>query len=226
MGCDRIVNSMIITTSRLVVRPMQRADLDAMAEWPCYPDPLDAIFNWPQMLRANGTADLFFLTRTSDHRRREWTILTTSGVVIGHVGIRDIQPRPHSARLGIGLGCSYTGQGYGEEVMRGFLDAFFGPLRFSRLYLDVSLHNTRALRLYRRLGFRELNTFWHELGPAAEHDYLGEPRYDSIREFVRWSAATAYMRYAEMLLHAEDWLPVQNAEPAAKLVSPRLKGRR
>lgn len=200
---------MIIRTPRLVVRPMQREDLDAMAAWPRYPDPLDMIFNWPHMLRENGTADLFFLTRAADHRRREWTILTLGGDVLGHVGIRDIQPHPHSARLGIGLGLPYTGQGYGEEALRGFLDAFFGPLHFSRLYLDVSLHNTRALRLYRRLGFRELSTFWHELGPAEEHAFLDDPRYDSIRDYLRWSAATVYMRYAAMALHAKEWLPPQ-----------------
>ncbi|MBV9788633.1 MAG: GNAT family N-acetyltransferase [Chloroflexi bacterium] len=201
---------MIITTPRLVVRTMQREDLDTMVAWPPYPDPLDAIFNWPHMLRENGTTDIFFLTRSSDARRREWTILTNSGTVIGHVGIRDIQPRPHSSRLGIGLGLPYTGQGYGEEVLRGFLDAYFGPLRFSRLYLDVSLHNTRALRLYQRLGFRELSTFWNELGPAGEHAYLDDPRYDPIREHIRWSAATVYMRYAAMVLQAEEWLPPQS----------------
>ncbi|HEY0607674.1 MAG TPA: GNAT family N-acetyltransferase [Herpetosiphonaceae bacterium] len=209
---------MIIRTPRLVLRPMQREDLDAMAAWPRYPDPLDEIFNWPQMIHGNGTADLFFVTRSADPRRREWTILATpkghpaptGDMVIGHLGIRDIQPRPHSARLGIGLGLPYTGQGYGEEALRGFLDAFFGPLRFTRLYLDVSLHNTRALRLYRRLGFRELSTFWSELGPAEEHAYLDDPHYDSIREYLRWSAATVYMRYAAMVLDAKEWLPPQS----------------
>lgn len=216
---------MIITTPRLVVRPMQREDLDAMADWPRYPDPLDEVYNWPRLLRENGTTDLFFLTRASDHRRREWTILTADGSAIGHLGIRDIQPRPHSARLGIGLGFPYIGQGYGEEALRGFLDAFFGPLRFARLYLDVSLHNTRALRLYRRLGFRELSTFWHDLGPADEYDYLDEQRYDPIREYIRWSAATVYMRYAAMVLYAGDWLPPQSLEQAPGTSASPRKGR-
>jgi diamine N-acetyltransferase len=217
---------MIITTARLVLRPMLRTDLDAMAEWPRYPDPLDAVFNWPHTLRENGSADLFFLTRSSDHRRREWTIATTSGMVIGHLGIRDIQPRPHSARLGIGLGYPYIAHGYGQESLRAFLDAFFGPLRFARLYLDVSLHNTRALRLYQRLGFREISQFWHELGAVEEHAYLNEPRYDTIREYLRWNSTTVYMRYAEMLLHADEWLPANEQERQSQLVTgPRRKQR-
>jgi RimJ/RimL family protein N-acetyltransferase len=216
---------MIITTPRLLLRPMQRDDLDAMAEWPRYPEPLDAIFNWPHTLRENDSADLFFLTRSSDHRRREWTIATRAGAVIGHLGIRDIQPRPHSARLGIGLGYPYVAHGYGEESLRAFLDAFFGPLRFARLYLDVSLHNTRALRLYQRLGFREISRFWHELGPADEHAYLDEPRYDPIREYLRWSSGTVYMRYAEMLLQACEWLPQTSLEPAVDLAARQQKER-
>lgn len=196
---------MIITTPRLVIRPLHRADLDAMAQWPCYPDPLDAILNWPHTLHQQGTADLFFLTRSVDPRRREWTITTTDGAVVGHLGLREIEQAQGSARLGIGFGYPYTGQGYGTEALRTFLDAFFGPLHFTRLHLDVSLYNQPARRLYQRLGFREVNTFWYELGPSAEHAFLTEPRYDPIRPFLRWSSTSVYLRYAEMLLEIHDW---------------------
>ncbi|HEX6289205.1 MAG TPA: GNAT family N-acetyltransferase [Herpetosiphonaceae bacterium] len=204
---------MIISTSRLTLRPLQRSDIDAMARWPRYPDPLDAIWNWPHTLREHGTTDMFFLARTSDHRRREWTITTTDGAVVGHLGLRDIQPGQKSARLGIGMGYPYIGIGYGSEALRAFLDAFFGPLAFARLHLDVSLHNQRALRLYQRLGFRETGTFWYELGAAAEFAFLADPRYESLRQYLRWSVESVCMRYAEMVLDASDWQSVEQRRP-------------
>ena len=81
---------MIITSPRLVLRPWQRRDLDALADLPPYPDPLDDDWNWPHALRANGTADFFFLGRSCDPNRAEWTITLPSEQIIGHLGIRDI----------------------------------------------------------------------------------------------------------------------------------------
>jgi ribosomal-protein-alanine N-acetyltransferase len=196
---------MIITTRRLVVRPWQRADLDAMAQWPRYPDPLDNDWNWPHTLHAQGTADMFFLARTVDPQRYEWTITTTSGAIVGQLGIRAIHRETRTARLGIALGYPYTGQGYGQEALRAFLDVFFGPLDFEQLLLDVSLHNLRARRLYQRLGFRETGTFWHALGPAADYAFLHDSRYDPIRSYLRWGSGEVYLRYAEMVLAAHDW---------------------
>jgi RimJ/RimL family protein N-acetyltransferase len=196
---------MIITTHRLVLRPWERADLDAMARWPRYPDPLDNDWNWPHMLQAHGNADMFFLARTVDPRRYEWTITTAAGEIVGQLGIRAIDPETRTARLGIALGYPYTGQGYGEEALRAFLDAYFGPLDFGQLLLDVSLHNLRARRLYERLGFCETSTFWHALGPAADYTFLRDPRYDPIRSHLRWGSVEVYLRYAQMTLDAETW---------------------
>ena len=196
---------MIITTDRLTLRPWQRADLDTMAQWPRYPDPLDNDWNWPHTLHAQGSADMFFLARTVDPRRYEWTITTADGEIVGQLGIRAIDPEVGTARLGIALGYPYIGQGYGEEALRAFLDAYFGPLDYRQLLLDVSLHNLRARRLYQRLGFRETGTFWHALGPAADYAFLREPRYDPIRPHLRWGSAEVYLRYAEMALDADTW---------------------
>jgi RimJ/RimL family protein N-acetyltransferase len=196
---------MIITTPRLIVRPWERSDLDAMARWPRYPDPLDAVWNWPHMLHEQGTAAFFFLARAADPRRREWTITTTDSTIVGHLSIRNIEPEARTARLGISFGYPYIGQGYGYEAMGGFLDAFFGPLDYACMLLDVSLHNLRAHRLYQRLGFRQTRTFWYELGPAAEYAFLNEPRYNSIRQFIRWGSENVCMCYAEMALEAPRW---------------------
>lgn len=197
---------MILETARLLLRPWQRADLDAMAEWPRYPDPLDAPWNWPQQLREQGTADLFYLMRSSSAGRREWTIATHAGTIVGHVGIREIRPRL-SARLGIGFGAPFIGQGYGGEAMRAFLDHAFGRLRLQRLDLDVALHNERARRLYERLGFREAGSSWRPAGSVDDFAFLGTPAYAALRPNFRAENETMLVRSIEMTLAANEWGP-------------------
>lgn len=195
---------MIITSERLVLRPWQRADLDALAALPPFTDPLDESANWPHALAKNGTADLFFFGRSADSQRREWTITTRDGAVIGHLGIRNIEPEAGSARLGIGLGAPFIGQGYGREALTSFLAAFFGPLRLQRLLLDVRGHNLRARRLYEQLGFRSTGTFWQLLGPA-ETSALDAPPYAALRDEFRREAGQVLARCIEMTLAADEW---------------------
>jgi len=198
--------AVIISTPRLVLRPWQRSDLDAMADWPRFDDPLDALWNWPHVLREQGSAELFFLMRSLDAQRREWTITTTTGTVVGTLGIRDINEVEGSARLGIGFGKPHIGLGYGFEALSAFLDVFFGRLGFAQMVLDVSLHNTPARRLYERLGFQETDTFWYEAGPVIDHLFLREPRYAAIQEHIRWGTHSVFIRYAAMVLDAAMWL--------------------
>jgi RimJ/RimL family protein N-acetyltransferase len=205
---------MIITSPRLVLRPWQRRDLDALADLPRYPDPLDDDWNWPHALRANGTADFFFLGRSCDPNRAEWTISLSSGQIIGHIGIRDIEREQRSARLGMGLGSPYVGQGYGHEALRTFLDSFFGPLELEQMLLDVRAHNVRARRLYERLGFRETSSYWQIAGTREECAFLSAPRYDAIRDDFRLGQQHVLVRCLAMSLRSADWPPGQQQGPA------------
>jgi RimJ/RimL family protein N-acetyltransferase len=196
---------MIISTARLIIRPWQIADLHAMAAWPRFPDPLDADWNWPHELNAQGMLELFFAIRSADPKRREWTILTKQDAVVGYVGLREIDQVDRSARLGIGFGYPYIGRGYGYEALCAFLETVFSTLQFRCIYLDVGMPNLRARRLYDRLGFRETYTFWRDVGSARGWTFLDDSHYDEVRHFFRWSAHNVYMLCAEMTLKAGDW---------------------
>ncbi len=195
---------MIISTARLIMRPWQIADLHAMAAWPRFSDPLDADWNWPHELNEQGMLDLFFVIRSADPKRHEWTILTKQGIIVGYVGLRETDQTDRSARLGIGFGQPYIGQGYGYEALSAFLDAAFSTLQFRCIRLDVGMPNLRARRLYDRLGFRETYTFWRDVGPATDWTFLDDAEYDEVRHFFRWGAHSVYMLCMEMKLEAED----------------------
>lgn len=199
------LRTLVITTPRLVVRPWQRSDLDGMAAWTPFPDPLDAAWNWARVLRDQGTLDLHWVGRNLAPRRVEWTIAQHNGTVVGHLGIRDIEREAGSSMLGIGFGYPYTGQGYGQEALAGLLHQYFGPLGFATLRLEVALHNQRAVRLYERIGFRTTRTFWYQPELPDTWDFFADTRYDQIRHLFRWGQDGIYMQCVEMELHAQDW---------------------
>jgi RimJ/RimL family protein N-acetyltransferase len=209
---------MILTTPRLQIRPWLRADLEAMAAWPPFTDPLDRPWNWPRQLQANGTLDLFFTSQAMDPTRQSWTILIRDGArpaeVAGLLQLKQMQYTERSAVLGISLGAPWVGRGYGQEALGCFLDGYFTRLRFAVMRLEVSIANQRARRLYTRLGFHEISRFWRHAGSAEEYQFLDEPRYADVRPFFRWSNGSVYQQCADMELVRADTLRVASGTRA------------
>jgi RimJ/RimL family protein N-acetyltransferase len=199
------LRTLVIPTPRLVLRPWQRSDLDVMAAWPPFPDPLDAAWNWARVLRDQGTLDLHWVGRNLAPRRVEWTITQPDGTVVGHLGIRDIGREAGNSMLGIGFGYPYIGQGYGTEALAAFFEQYYGPWGFATLRLEVALHNERAVRLYERLGFRTTRTFWYQPELPDKWDFFADQRYDPLRHLFRRGQDGMYMQCVEMELNAQHW---------------------
>jgi RimJ/RimL family protein N-acetyltransferase len=199
------IRTLTIHTPRLVLRPWQRSDLDCMAQWPPFPDPIDVEWNWPRVLHEQGTLNLFWAGRNMDPRRVEWTITQHDDTVVGHVGVRQVDAYQGNSALGIGFGYPYIGHGYGREALAAFLDQYFGALSFATLRLQVALHNTRALRLYQKLGFRNTHTFWHQPELLTDWSFFADACYDDVRHLFRWGQDGVYMQCVEMELAAHEW---------------------
>lgn len=195
---------MIINAPRVKLRPLRRSDLDAMAQWPPFTDPLDQEWNWPHQLHENGTADLFFLSRSLDPKRQEWAI-TRRTEVIGYLGIRAINEEDRSARLGLEVGAPYVGQGYGAEALHAFLHAFFNDLHFHTLRLDVAAHNTRARRLYERCCFRATREWWKDVGLTSAFVFLDRPEYAPVRAYFRAAGDRMTVQMIEMAADHQRW---------------------
>lgn len=61
----------------------------------------------------------------------------------------------HRGRLGIGVQPPYRGIGVGEELLTTLLEWAAAEPELERVELSTFPHNTRALNLYRKLGFVE-----------------------------------------------------------------------
>src|SRR5262249_36492363 len=77
-----------------------------------------------------------------------------SGDLIGYVALREQDAASRHAKLSLRLGePGEWGKGYGGEATRLLLRHAFATLNLHRVWLHVSAENTRAQRLYERLGF-------------------------------------------------------------------------
>jgi RimJ/RimL family protein N-acetyltransferase len=192
---------MLIRTARLIIRPLERADVDAIRLWRPHTDPLLARYNIP--IETEQERDAWFALRTGDPTRREFAILTASGQFIGRIGLREMDDRG-CAQLGIALGADFLNQGYGTEALTGFLDWYFGEGGFARLVLDVATMNPRAIHVYEKLGFQCL---MERAEPADENTvaFLNDPRSEPVRHLFRYENDQIFVLFHEMELTREIW---------------------
>ncbi len=193
--------------SRVTIRPMKRADLEAMIEWRPFADPLYQPFDFPRQSRAEQIR--WFEWRSQDPERRLYTIENERQQVIGSLTLREIKGR-HSARLGITIGADFVSQGYGTEALRLFLDSFFGDMGFARMDLDVASTNIRAVRTYRSLGFREVGHHYRSANAPSYRILQREPHYRHLRRFFRRQGTLTQVLFYDMAMTREEWQALSN----------------
>ena len=81
-------------------------------------------------------------------------------------------PRTDRVEIGIGLRPDLTGQGRGESFLRAQLEYARSQWQPATLRLFVAAWNERAIRLYRRLGFREVARETRRFELVGEHEFI------------------------------------------------------
>jgi RimJ/RimL family protein N-acetyltransferase len=93
---------------------------------------------------------------------------------IGLANIRDFTNRHGTAELGISIGSAADrGRGFGTEAVQLLLDYAFSVLGVYNLWLDTPAYNAAALRVYEKVGFREI-------GRRRGARVLAGTRYDVV----------------------------------------------
>ena len=95
--------------------------------------------------------------------------------IIGTIGFHKISEVHKRASLGIAIGDKkYWGKGYGREAVALFLDFAFNVLNIHSVWLNVYEFNTRAMRMYKAVGFKEA-------GRLRETHFWGGKYYNTIK---------------------------------------------
>ena len=192
-----------LESPRLIVRPMQHEDLDAMDSWRPFTDPLYSLWNIPRSTPVSR--DIWFVMHRSDPSRMWFAIeRITDGRVIGTLSLREIVERV-SARLGISLGADYVDLGYGSEALRTFLPHYFRTLDFQRLLLDVAAANQRAFHVYQKLGFIQTGSHHRNVPEGTDLSFLSQPAYRELRPLFRRRFGRMQLQFLDMALERSDW---------------------
>lgn len=187
---------------RVRIRALEREDLDRRQAWKPFNDPLHLIWDMPPCSAPEN--DCWFATMTDGKRRLAYGVEDRFGKLIGMLSLREIS-WGHSARLGIAFAPTHVGRGYGTESLRLFLPYAFLTLGLERIVLDVAAANVRAVRCYRKVGFRRVGTFWQQVDGYVDPGLFDSPEYASLRPLFRWSWGRTETLYYDMELRRADW---------------------
>jgi len=192
-----------LKSQNVIIRSMDRDDLDKMESWRPFTDPLSALWNIPRS--TSVSRDIWFVMHGTDPSRMWFAIdRIADGQLIGTLSLREIV-KPISARLGISFGSDYVDHGYGSEALRTFLPYYFQTLGFQRLLLDVAAANKRAIRVYEKLGFRQTDSHYRMIPEGTDLSFLQQPAYRELHPYFRRHFGHMQLLFLDMSLEKRDW---------------------
>ncbi len=145
---------MILRGKNVILRPVKMDDAPRFVKW----------FNDPEVYQ-------FIKTRGINLKEeRKWVkerisgkikndlflcIDTIEGIHIGTIGLHRINPAHKFATFGITIGNkTFWNKGLGSEAARLIINYGFTKLKLHRIELDVYNNNPRAIKVYKRIGFK------------------------------------------------------------------------
>jgi len=149
-------SSAILTTPRLLLRPLAEADAPAVF----------AIFSHPEVMRYwssppfTDMAQAERLVRDSQEGHatsgyRQFGIVRQSdAALLGTCTLFAFHTASRRAEMGYALGRPFWGAGYMHEALTALVDYAFTALDLHRLEADIDPRNTASARTLERLGFR------------------------------------------------------------------------
>ncbi len=140
--------------AHVYLRPVETDEAPRIAPW--FNDP--EVTRFMRRFRPMSIAeevDFLQKMRSSDTELALAIALRETDDLIGIIGLNNIDARNRHAALGIGIGeKQFWGKGYGTEATGLVIRYAFQTLNLNRLWLHVYEFNTRAIRVYEKLGFQ------------------------------------------------------------------------
>lgn len=158
----------VLTTERLLLRPLSRADLDGVFKYAHDPE-VSRFTLWdPHVTLADS---LKFLNEYAFPSYRNGQpdpfgiVLRASPdpMVIGTIGCFWVSPRHHSMELGYALGREHWGKGYTVEAAKAILDYVFSSFQVNRVICRCMIANAASKRVMDKLGFQPEGIRRHEI---------------------------------------------------------------
>lgn len=140
-----------LTGERLRLRPGRLADVDSVHRVRCDP----TVVRWWNAGTREETVEQVLNTEPNTYF---FVIETDAGIAGGIQFYEEPDAQFHYAAIDIFLGADFQGRGLGREAMELLMDYLILFRGHHRLTIDPATVNTRAVRCYAAVGFREVGS--------------------------------------------------------------------
>lgn len=163
---------MILETKRLIIRPWQETDAEALFKYACDPD-VGLAAGWPPH---KDIEESLYVIRTYFANDRTWAIvLRETDEPIGCIGYyihgeSNIEIGEEDAEVGYWIAKPYWNRGICTEALRCVIDYCFNVKGFYTLWADFFIDNPASRRVMEKCGFidtgreNELSLLYHGSG--------------------------------------------------------------
>jgi RimJ/RimL family protein N-acetyltransferase len=143
---------MHLETNRLLIRPIEEADLEAVRQLHNNPE----ILRWltdAREVSQQGQQEWYEKLLQTQKSKRLVLIAKTNRDLVGVFRLDQLDLINLSATVGLDIDVRQQGQGYAREAYNKIMEFLFKELKLRRLDLETLEGNFRAIRLYESLGF-------------------------------------------------------------------------
>jgi diamine N-acetyltransferase len=196
-----LFDNILLKGDKVLIRPLEREDIDKRLKWKLYLDPLYFHYNIASMTEPER--ETWFLKRKNDISSVYLAIDNLERQLVGFTCLYKINPPEKTAWFGIYLGYEYTNQGLGTDATLTLLKYYFDESKFEKLFLDVASHNKRAIRCYEKCGFKFVQKKYSDHDPRMNMDIFGDERFKDVRKYFLKNGKKVLVEFDEMEITKE-----------------------
>ena len=143
----------VVRGEKTVLRPLNDADIEVICQWEADQHIATAAFEHTDR-RLSVSEE--YMSRVHARTTRMFAIEAKDGVLIGDIGLVEINWRRGEAELVVRIGHpEYLGKGYGHDAVSSLLGHMFSTTKLDRVYLRVLADNVPAVKCFEKCGFKK-----------------------------------------------------------------------
>lgn len=145
----------MLVADNMSLREIERDDLPLIVRWRNQPQIWRNFFS--RRFLSLAAQEQWFTRYLADESQRHFAVIPKGQQLpVGLVTLNDIDQINQKAEIGVFIGeLNWQGKGIAHDAVKAVMDYAFTELNLRRLQLRVLSTNTRAIRLYHKLGFLE-----------------------------------------------------------------------
>lgn len=147
---DYIIDKPVITTDRLILRPLRSSDIPTLLEW--MPDKSMYKYWGKQPGKADKDPAQLFAHEEEPTKSFHWGV-EFEGKIVGELWVYLIEGN-RMAKMALRIAPAYQHKGIATEATKLAVDFCFGNTELKRLWTDVDVRNEPSIRVLEKAGFR------------------------------------------------------------------------